>query len=628
MVSKPTRPTYGTNQPGAAGKGRFSSGSPGRGAAWATGFSLLFLFVSLLALVLLPRRLEDEIRELRGWIEGVLEPAESSVAEIQSAQGKQREAVFSFLLLGDAQSRQRYREAREREEEALDTLDSLVDRLVERPPGADSLSWWRETMATLLPLSFSRHVSHEGILNRDLSEVGGSAGNIAVEYRPLLIAEMETFTQISSLTAALRDSLSVRKELKESEMAGKRFRQGETTQVLLVLGLLATAVVLVLAGRLRALMRELETRRREALKARRDADALLGATGDGVLGMDPQGRCTFLNRAGADLLGYSPRGVIGRDVHDLLHHSYPDGRDFPREDCPIMQALETGETISGRNETLLRAGRKMFPVQISVRAMTGGARSRGAVLSFTDMTETRAAEASLRQAVQARDEVLAVVSHDLRNPVGTIFSAASLLLTLNPSPEKRREHLLAVKRSAERINRLIQDLLDVARLEAGVLPVHSAPFHAERLLREVMDGHGTRAEEREVSLTCSVPEGIPVAWGDRHRMVQVLTNLLENALRETPAGGEITLGVQEDPAASGFRFFVSDTGPGIRPEDQEKLFDRFWQVSRKDKGGAGLGLSIVKGIVETHKGRVWVESIEGDGSTFWFFLPGKPEETL
>ena len=291
-----------------------------------------------------------------------------------------------------------------------------------------------------------------------------------------------------------------------------------------------------------------------------------------------------------------------------------------------MKALSTGETISGRTETLWRAGRQPFPVQISLRAMVDGLQPRGAVLSFTDMTETRAAEASLKQAVQARDEVLEVVSHDLRNPVGTIFSAASLLLTLNPSPEKRREHLLAVKRSAERINRLIQDLLDVARLEADALPVHAGPFHGERLLHEVLDAHRGKAEEREISLGSDVPERVPVAWGDRHRIVQVFTNLLENALRETPRNGEVTLGIREDSVDQGLRFFVSDTGPGIPPEDQVRLFDRYWQVSRKDKGGAGLGLSIVEGIVEAHGGRVWVESEEGAGSTFWFFLPGGPEQ--
>jgi PAS domain S-box-containing protein len=421
------------------------------------------------------------------------------------------------------------------------------------------------------------------------------------------------------------EALAVERMVNERALARARFLQAEYTQILVILGLVATMVVLVLAWRLRVLMRESEDRRKAALRARREANGLLRATGDGVLGMDMDGKCTFLNRAGAELLGYSARAVVGRGVHEMLHHSYPDGTPLPREDCAIMSGLKDGKPISGRNETLWRAGREPFPVQISLRAMKDGTDVRGAVLSFTDMTETRAAEDSLRQAVQARDEVLAVVSHDLRNPVGTIFSAASLLLTFEPPPEKRREHLLAVKRSAERMNRLIQDLLDVARLEAGAMPVIPAPFDPESLLEEVLKGHQQGASERGVTLELRVPPGLPPGWGDRHRVMQVLTNLLENALRETPEGGRVAATVEEREAGDGLNFFVQDTGPGIPPEAQKRLFDRFWQVSRKDKGGAGLGLSIVKGIVEAHGGEVWLESTEGRGSTFGFSLPAREE---
>ncbi len=597
--------------------GRSRSAPPGRGAAWATGFSLLFLFLSLLALALVPRRLEQDVGEVRDRIQDVLEPAERLAAKIQFAQARQMEAFHSFLLLGDARSRLRYREARGEEEAAFDTLGVLT---------GDMSIEVKEEMANFLPLSFSWHLGHQEMLSQEVSAVGPPPGFSTENYRQMLTTERAAYVEVMAAGEGLLEALSVEMENEEREMARARFLQVQYTQILVVLGLLATGIVLVLAWRLRTLMKESEARRREALRARREADGLLAATGDGVLGMDLDGRCTFLNRAGAELLGYSARAVVGRDVHDLLHHSHPHGPPFPRDECPIMRALSTGETISGRNETLWRAGRQPFPVQISLRAMVDGPEIRGAVLSFTDMTETRAAEASLREAVRDRDEVLAVVSHDLRNPVGTIVSAASLLLTLNPSPEKRREHLLAVKRSAERINRLIQDLLDMARLEAGALPVHPGPFDAGRLLDEVLEGHRGKAEERQISLQLRVPTRIPVPWGDRHRVVQVLTNLVENALRETPPMGKISIGVEEDPVGDGIRFFVSDTGPGIRPEDQERLFDRFWQVSRKDKGGAGLGLSIVKGIVEAHEGRVWVESEEGKGSTFWFLLPGGPEQ--
>ena len=555
----------------------------------------------------------DAVRERIG---SVLEPADRLAAKIQFAQARQMEAFYSFLLLGDPASRVRYREARGEEQAASDSLGALTEGMSIKV---------REEMANVIPLSFSWHLSHEDFLSRAVSPGGPPPATSIPDYRNMLRTEQAAYSEVIAASRDLRTALSIERRTAESGMARRRLLQTEYSRILVVLGLLATVVVLVLASRLRDLVRQSEKRRVEALRARREADALLGATGDGVLGMDLDGRCTFLNRAGADLLGYSSRQVVGRDVHSLLHYSLPDGRPLDRERCPIVRALREGAAISGQNEILWRAGREPFPVQISLRAMRDGLEPTGAVLSFTDMTETRAAEASLRQAVRARDEVLAVVSHDLRNPLSTILTAASLLLTLNPSPEKRREHLLAVKRSAERINRLIQDLLDVARLEAGALPVDAGPFQAQAILEEVVEGHRVRSEEKGVSLRVQASEGLPPAWGDSHRVVQVLTNLLENALRETPSGGAITLGVEADSAGGGHRFFVRDTGPGIRQEDQTRLFDRFWQVSRKDKGGAGLGLSIVKGIVEAHHGRVWVESELGEGSSFWFTLP---EESL
>jgi len=549
----------------------------------------------------------------RDSIQGVLEPAERLSAKIQFDQARQMEAFYSFLLSGDPASRVRYREARAEEQAAFDALGTLIEGM--------SFSV-QDRMGNLLSLSLSWHLGHQDMLSQEVSQEGPAPGFSTPDYRERLATERQAYGEVVTAGGSLQEALTIEREPSERRMATARFRKRQYTQILVILGLVATAAVLILAWRFLALMRESESRRREALKARREADGLLRATGDGVLGMDLTGKCTFLNRAGAELLGYSARAVVGRDVHDLLHHSTAEGKPLSRKECPILQAFHAGQALSGRNETLWKAGREPFPVQLSLKTVMDGFEPRGAVLSFTDMTETRAAEASLRQAVQVRDEVLAVVSHDLRNPVGTIFSAASLLLTLDPSPEKRREHLIAVKNSAERMNRLIQDLLDVGRLEAGVLTVHSGSFKVEPLLKEVLDGHRARAEDRRVSLVTRIPLGIPMAWGDRYRMIQILTNLLDNALRETPKEGEIVVGVEEDVGGKGLRFFVSDTGPGIRPEDQDRLFDRFWQVSRKDKGGAGLGLSIVKGIVEAHRGRVWVESGEGTGTTFWFFLPG------
>jgi signal transduction histidine kinase len=247
------------------------------------------------------------------------------------------------------------------------------------------------------------------------------------------------------------------------------------------------------------------------------------------------------------------------------------------------------------------------------------------VLTFTDMREARAAREKLQQAIRARDEVLGIVSHDLRNPVSVIFSSASLLLEFDLSAERRREHLVSIKRSAARLNHLIQDLLDVARMEAGVLRVVPVHFDLRELLEEAMAYQSEAVEKADLNLEAEVPDPGARAWGDRDRVLQVLSNLLDNAVKFTPPGGRVEVGARDEASEAGTLFWVTDSGPGITTQDQERLFDRFWQVGRRDKRGAGLGLSIVKGLVEAHGGRVWLESEAGQGSTFLFLLPWKEE---
>jgi len=584
-------------------------GSAGERGPWvATSLSLLFLLGALLALAFVPAYLNRQVAQVQEQIQEVLGPAEQLAAQIELAQTRRLAALEAFLYSGDRDFRQRYREA-EREEMRLDAaLRPLARRI--------SLEVWQATVRVrdrYPPLDLGL----EDVLNEEVSRQ---------EFLETWNTERARFDDLLSATRSLRDALAVETRLQLSEMARRRDAQTLISRIL-IFGLLAPLAALFSVGwRLRTLMRESEALRWAATRARREADALLAATGDGVLGMDRDGRCRFLNRAGAELLGYPARSMVGRDVHEVLHHTRSDGTPAPREECILLQALETGVPVSGRNEILWTAGNVYFPVQVSVRPLKEGVTIRGAVLTFTDMTETRAAEETLRQAIRARDEVLAVVSHDLRNPVGTIFSSASLLLELKLSEDRQREQLMSVKRAAARMNRLIQDLLDVARMEAGALRVAVGHFHLGELLDEIVLTHRESARTRGVHLQSRSPPAAARGWGDRDRVHQVLSNLVENALKFSGKGGVVEVGAREEPEEDGVLFWVSDTGPGIDEADRERLFDRFWQVSRRDKRGAGLGLSIVKGLVEAHGGRVWVESEEGVGTTFLFLLPDpRPE---
>jgi signal transduction histidine kinase len=244
---------------------------------------------------------------------------------------------------------------------------------------------------------------------------------------------------------------------------------------------------------------------------------------------------------------------------------------------------------------------------------------RGAVLTVSDMTEVREAERALRAAVHAREQTMAVVSHDLRNPLGSVSAAAELLLDVPLPEDRQRQQLQIIQRAAERMNRLIQDLLDVARIEAGGLLVRPRSLDIVPLLREGAELMQPRVRERGLEVDVLEPGELPAVRADYDRTLQVLTNLLVNAVRHTPRGGRIELGAGLENGQVTVR--VSDTGAGIPDEALPHLFDRFWRPEDSDREGVGLGLAIVKGIVEAHGGRVWVESEVGKGSTFYFTLP-------
>ena len=227
------------------------------------------------------------------------------------------------------------------------------------------------------------------------------------------------------------------------------------------------------------------------------------------------------------------------------------------------------------------------------------------------------------RAARARDELMAVVAHDLKNPLNNIQLAATVLLDEEDGEarvlrEIDRHAVQAIGRAATRMQKLIHDLLEVTRAEAGRLLVRPVPEDPAELLREAVDAHCSIASAKDIVMEAR-PEGrLPRVLADRERIAQVFSNLLGNALKFTPAGGRVSLRVWNAPPF--VRFAVEDTGPGIDPQDHARVFDRFWQANRKEMG-TGLGLCIAKSIVEAHHGEIGVESAVGRGSRFEFSLP-------
>jgi len=228
-----------------------------------------------------------------------------------------------------------------------------------------------------------------------------------------------------------------------------------------------------------------------------------------------------------------------------------------------------------------------------------------------------------QRAILARDNVLGVVAHDLRNPLALVSLQAAILRSCGTEPERRSKKTAeAIERAVTRMNRLIQDLLDVARLEAGRLSIEQARVPAGQVVSDSVEAQKLLASSASIDLRLDVARDVPEVWGDLDRLLQVFENLIGNAVKFTPPKGRIVVGAA--PGDGEVLFWVADTGPGIAAEDLPHLFDRFWQARKAERHGAGLGLPIVKGIVEAHGGRIWVESAPGCGSTFFFTIPTAP----
>jgi signal transduction histidine kinase len=223
------------------------------------------------------------------------------------------------------------------------------------------------------------------------------------------------------------------------------------------------------------------------------------------------------------------------------------------------------------------------------------------------------------EASRAREEMLAVVAHDLRNPLNVVMMTTQLFADTEPAGEKRDQLLGVILRAAKRMNRLIEDLLEVVRQDSGKMKLEVDEISVASLLAQTAEMFQTTAAENGISLRVEeAPPGLTVK-GDSERIMQVLGNLVGNGLKFVARGGSVVLKceLKGDEAI----FSVADSGPGIAGEDLDRLFEKFWQRRRTDRRGVGLGLAIARGIVEAHGGRIWVESRIGDGSTFYFTLP-------
>jgi signal transduction histidine kinase len=251
-------------------------------------------------------------------------------------------------------------------------------------------------------------------------------------------------------------------------------------------------------------------------------------------------------------------------------------------------------------------------------ARTAAARRRAEAERERLLEREQDARARAERASYLRDEVLAIVAHDLRSPLHTIAIASAMLDVPLPEEERRRQ-VEAIRRSTERMNVLISDLLDATSIEVGSLSIQRGRVDVAALLAEARELFERQARPRGLQLECDVAADVPPVDGDRGRLMQVISNLIGNSLKFTDAGGAIRLRSHAESGA--VEISVEDSGRGIAPEHLPHVFDRFWRADREARTGAGLGLAIAKGIVEAHGGRIWAESTLGRGTTIHFTVP-------
>jgi len=482
----------------------------------AARWALPFVALALVALAVVPFLVGRRAQEFEREAVEVLEPARALSARIGLIQARQMSRFQAFLLTGDSRFRRSYQAALQEEQEAFDELERLVS-------GMDLPV--RVGVARLWTVSQRWHVGHRGVFESDTA-VADPVSRLREEQR--------RYDELQSASLELEQAIQTEVEAGRRRRERARRYQTLITLALTALALGATLVVGWVGRQLGVLSAEAEARRRDAVAARREIDALLEATGDGVLGMDLSGRCTSLNRAGRELLGYTEEEMRGRDVHDTIHHTRPDGTPRRRESCEILAALGTRRSVQSGDDVLFRRRGIPFPARWSLRPLIDGTEIRGAVLTFTDMTEVREKEDALRRAIQARDEVVSIVSHDLRNPLGVVSGAAELLLDLPLDETERRKQVEVIRRSAHRMSHLIEDLLDVARIEAGALRIRTAPVSVAGVLRELEDEFSGQAADAGIVLEVTAPEPDLTLQADGGRVLQALANLVGNALKFTP----------------------------------------------------------------------------------------------
>lgn len=359
--------------------------------------------------------------------------------------------------------------------------------------------------------------------------------------------------------------------------------------------------------------------RNQALAARRQSELILGAAGEGIYGVDMQGRVTFINPAAAAMIGYSPQDFIGQLQHAILHHSRADGTPYPVEECLIYKAFKENRVFHVSDEVFWRRDGTCFPVEYVSTPILEDGKVTGAVVAFKDISDRKRTEERLlhMEKLSALGKLTASIAHEFNNPIYGVRLLLEQVENEAPLGETHKNHLRVAVNECNRMAGLIKKLQGFYRPSNQA----RADLDVNRIIEDMIVLSRKKLKERGIVLEMGLSPFLPKINGVEDQLKQVILNLIQNAEESIPPGrtdGKISLNTKSEDG----KVFVQvrDNGSGIPPEIIGKIFDPFFTTKSAVKG-TGLGLSVLHGIIESHKGKIEIDSAQGEGSVFTIILP-------
>ncbi len=496
---------------------------------------------------------------------------------------------------------------------------------------------------------------------------------LAYKYSKMTMAVNDSLYNIEMLKKAAENDIvySVKEKDKYIELLTqeKRIKELEANEIAnekkyFFYGIIALIVLVIILSLLilfnlfkNKQKRNLE---KELLESNLKISQLLQTTDQGIYGIDVEGKCTFINNSGLKMLGYELAECIGKNMHDLIHHSHLNSTTYLIEQCPIFNTLNKGNSNRFDNEVFWKKDNNSLLVEYSSYPIYENNKISGAVITFSDITHRKEMEneqiellSQLRESneiIEAnlyqknnlieeltetteilektnseKDKFFSILAHDIKSPFAGFLSLTKLMAEEYNKLSIEDVQILSkdMHSSADNLFKLLENLLEWSRMKRGITDFNPEQCFLQMLVKQNIDVQTEVAKQKEINLINNIDNSKTV-YADIPMLNTVLRNLISNAIKFTPRGGDIEIGIKNSDNGKSNLVFVRDSGIGMSDDIVNKLFKIDQKVSRpgtEDEPSTGLGLLLCKEFIEKHNGKIWVESEVGKGSTFWFELP-------